>query len=677
LSPVANAVRSALFGAGMGLVACGAHGASIEVTSPTDDGVNCTLREALGAIDNGIDQNGCTNASATPFGTNDTITFQSSGNILLTGMSELAVNKDLVIDASSVGGVTINALQSSRVFNIAGSLAVTLDHLTVTGGSTGLNGGGIFIGSESELTIVDSTITSNKGGSYGGGLYVGPYTKTEITDSQFSSNVSDQDGGGMYFASTSQSAYEPTTVTLTNTSVTGNTASGDQGGGIWSYGYANVVSLIDSVVDNNTASTQGGGVYSIGENSKLTIVGGSVDNNRAGSQAGGMYIGSFDKSFTANLESTSVSGNSSGLGGGGIAIHSGGLYGGASISESTPNLIAGSRNYKTAKRLLSSNNSSTGRRANGNLEKQAQGRDISVGASEVVALMVSEVSLQMTDTNVNQNSAGGITIDYAYGGGILAKSVKMQMTRGRVTGNDKGYYGGGIAGFDSEITLLDATISGNSSIGDGAGMYTSDSTVTLTNSTVSGNYAGRNGDHEGGGIWSSGGYLSLDNSTVSGNSVYYSGGGIWSTGITTLTNTTVSDNTTGYAAGGIKMDGASLSLLNTIVANSVGGDDCVASQSTSVTSDVQSIVEDASCGSARSGDPGLMPLNDNGGLTKTHAPNVNSIAVNSGDNLTCLQNDQRGQPRSDGRCDVGSVELEETNFIVIRLANGKVAVVPN
>jgi len=57
-------------------------------------------------------------------------------------------------------------------------------------------------------------------------------------------------------------------------------------------------------------------------------------------------------------------------------------------------------------------------------------------------------------------------------------------------------------------------------------------------------------------------------------------------------------------------------------------------------------------------DPLLGTLQDNGGLTFTHALLPSSQAINGGDNTGCPSTDQRGVPRPQGAaCDIGSYEL--------------------
>lgn len=123
--------------------------------------------------------------------------------------------------------------------------------------------------------------------------------------------------------------------------------------------------------------------------------------------------------------------------------------------------------------------------------------------------------------------------------------------------------------------------------------------------------------------------------------------------------------------------GSSIDLINTVVANSTGGD--CGGQMISTSS--FSWVEDASCNGLASGNAGLAPLNDNGGLTLTHALLASSELIDAGDNAVCaampVNNlDQRGESRPIGSaCDIGSVEADvQESFYVIPLPNGGVVV---
>ena len=288
-------------------------------------------------------------------------------------------------------------------------------------------------------------------------------------------------------------------------------------------------------------------------------------------------------------------------------------------------------------------------------------------------------SVNIVNSEFSNNIArdGGAIYLYNYGGNTLTLSNSTIDNNLAVT------QGGGIYSRSSAdvINLTNSMVINNTAGEQGGGIFLGNrannidaGTLALSNTTVSANSSSENGGGVYGGRNST---ITLLNSTVSGNSTTQNGGGIYAnSGSLTLTNSTVSDNTAGQNGGGLLIaEGATtLTLNNSILADSVGGVDCAVTGS--VIADAQSIVEDGTCGS-RAGDPGLLPLANNGGPTLTHALASNSIAINTGDNASCLATDQRGESRSDGKCDVGAFEVQnDSGFLVIPLPSGKVIVLP-
>lgn len=233
-------------------------------------------------------------------------------------------------------------------------------------------------------------------------------------------------------------------------------------------------------------------------------------------------------------------------------------------------------------------------------------------------------------------------------------------------------------------------------------------TLTLTNSTVSANQA-----NYGGGIWNAG-TLTLLNSTMWGNSATArddpddmpdrdsgKGGGILNGfGTLKLTNTTVSGNTAVGVGTGIASLGGALKLTNSTVSGSVvftvrrpDPDDppSIVSAATLIegacdqiggvvnwTSNGYNIESPGNtCGFDQQGDQSsvpdamLGPLQNNGGLTDTHALLPGSPAINRIPATDCvdadgepLTEDQRGLPRPEPggtMCDVGSFELQQSD----------------
>ena len=283
-------------------------------------------------------------------------------------------------------------------------------------------------------------------------------------------------------------------------------------------------------------------------------------------------------------------------------------------------------------------------------------------------------TLTLTQSTLTGNSTSGA-------GGGASNTGTMTLTESTVIGNSSTDVGGGIINFGGTLTLLNTTVHENSSQADaGGGIFNNTGTVTLSDSTirantaefgaglanldtlivtrsvVAENYCGVSG----GGIFNRG-TVTVTNSTVSQNSAdTASGGGIVNDGGTlTVIASTVSGNSSGLAGGGLFNSGT-LTLHNSIVANSTGGD-CF---NVGTVNDLgYNIVEDGSCishSTSMSGDPGLGPLADNGGPTLTHALLSGSIAFDAGDCAGgTINSDQRGVSRPQGEaCDIGAFEVE-------------------
>ena len=138
----------------------------------------------------------------------------------------------------------------------------------------GSEGGGIW---GISLTLMNSTIMSNAAGTSGGGIYGGG----AIANSTVSGNIA-QNGGGIH-----DGAFCNNIITIANSTISGNRASGD-GGGIYYSDICNTKMRLSSVTVTNNASDSdgnetgnGGGILSSGSMITLanTIVAGNFDNS--------------------------------------------------------------------------------------------------------------------------------------------------------------------------------------------------------------------------------------------------------------------------------------------------------------------------------------------------------------------------------------------------------------
>lgn len=232
----------------------------------------------------------------------------------------------------------------------------------------------------------------------------------------------------------------------------------------------------------------------------------------------------------------------------------------------------------------------------------------------------------------------------------------------------------------NEIRLL--TIASNTTVGINA--------LTLQNG---------NALSENGGAIETNGTLTVENSTFVGNRATFAGGAVRvNTGTTTFRNVTVSQNeSTDSFGGGVRVNGGTffsynstfidnfeggggganidnsgtLHLLNSLLSSSDTASDCANFNGT-IATNINNLIEDGSCNATVSGNPNVGALQDNGGLTPTHLPTFDSIAIDAGDNTTCIATDQRGEVRDDLNCDVGAVEVKyaDTNVVEKTLAMG-------
>ena len=206
--------------------------ATFTVTTTADGGAG-SLRQAI------TDANG--NAEA------DVINLPAGTYTLTSG--ELDITSEVTITGAGAGTTIIDGNAADRVFNLPNSASnLTLTDLTVQNGSNNGNGGGILVNnSAAQLTATRVIITGNNAHD-GAGIYnEGTITLTDVVISNNGdidttrrrrhpqqgdrhSRKGDhqrqpgRDGGGIH------NDNSATSLSLTNVTVTGNTAAGKGGG---------------------------------------------------------------------------------------------------------------------------------------------------------------------------------------------------------------------------------------------------------------------------------------------------------------------------------------------------------------------------------------------------------------------------------------------------------------
>ncbi|MCB1583959.1 MAG: right-handed parallel beta-helix repeat-containing protein [Xanthomonadales bacterium] len=290
---------------------------------------------------------------------------------------------------------------------------------------------------------------------------------------------------------------------------------------------------------------------------------------------------------------------------------------------------------------------------------------------------------RLSDDDNNTTQAieiSGVTITNGNGispaenrkGGCILSFEGLSLNDSVVTGCKSEGRGGGIHSRYGSLTVDNTTISQNRGGNEGGGVYTRQVTVSITNSTISDNE-----DSDGAGIFiERASNVEIINTTVSNNSSFVNSSfGIFARDLSTTVNlinsTVVNNDGSGIAV----INNATFNIINSIIAGN-GLSDCDLAVLNLNSFIRNSLDTDGSCDVSATNhitvaDAKLEPLNFYGGPTKTHRPQVDSAAVDAGDDLFCVAFDQRGQVRpQDGNgddnavCDIGAVELAEFEDVV-------------
>ncbi len=587
------------------------------------DGV-ITLREAIEAAN--------TNAAvgdALPGSAIDTDSISFDGALFASGPAtitlqngRLQITDDLDIQGPGAESLTIDADGLSRVFYINGAeIDTAISGLTITGGNTVWDGGGVY--NSGSLTITGATISGNSANnstSGGGGIYnLGTLT---VAASTISGNSAKLDGGGIY--------HDEGTATISNSTISGNSAG--HGGGIRiSFG---TVTVTGSTILGNSAQSLGGGIENA---ANLEVTGSAILANSTDGAGGGIY-----NFGTLTVTSSTISGNSADEGCSGIrstdtltvtnsivslnvdpngtdiegllTVDSGfNLIGvdpqfvrapdpGADGTWGTEDDDPGDLHLTAESPAINFGNSSAvppqlvtdldglprihgGRVDIGVYEYQADppaGREI---PSAVVTTLADTVDLYDGIVSLREalfygsveEIVGPITFHAALNadeimlaGRPLSVGWSVQIDASSldslsVNADNKSRVFTTLA---DAIGLVGLTVTGGSARAGGG--IRNFGTLTVSYSTVAGNSA-----RSSGGILTSGSLI-VTHSTISGNSAEFSGGGIDNSGTLLVTYSTISDNSARYFGGGLVNDGTLTVTNSTISGNSAqfGGGIC-------------------------------------------------------------------------------------------------------
>jgi hypothetical protein len=665
-------------------------------------GLNCRLRDALAAANN-----------------SDTINFAVSGVIQLMAF-EMVINKNITITGPGAQQLAVDGFAFSRVFHLIQGHTVVISGLTIQNGLASNGGAGIWV-EGSALTLNSCAIsgntatnTSNQSTPGGGGILIDGGASLTLNNCTVSGNnvhYGDQGqfgiGGGIF-------AGGP--LTIINSTISGNGAAGV--GGV----YCQQVVVHNCVFSANTsggpynsirvdvpeaAVTIGNTIFDFGQYPLLGLFAVSAGYNLvANADSMGYFTGpgdqtNIDPKLGPLQDNGGPTRTHAPLCGSPAIDHGKNLQnlttdqrGAARIFDVplVPNVAGGDgtdvgpvespiryitvtsaqdAGPNTLREAIMAANSSPGLdlisfgaltqpvslsselpvtdcaciegqipSAGSPISSQITGND-----SVRIFHVFPGINVSITRLIMRNGHAGGGSFP-GYAGGAIYNDHSALLVKDSALSNNSANYGGGIFNDGGNVgiarlTVRNSLLNNNSSINDGAAIYnqgasSGEAHLSVTNSTLSTNTASGNG----GALVNSGStsgvaILNLDNSTVSGNAAS-AGGSLFNIGIS------------GKATAG---------FANTIFnAGSSGGN---------IVNVLGAIIDFGFNLNSDAVNPQLGPLQNNGGLTATHALLTNSPAKEAGDpnfNPNAfdppMTNDQRGSgfPRAINRLDIGALE---------------------
>lgn len=456
------------------------------------------------------------------------------------GICAVGKKSDVTLDGVTVtdNKATYNNGVGGGINAQGGKLTVT--DSTISNNEARGNGGGIASEEGNVLNVSDSTIQGNTGNN-GGGIHFGErFEKTDpttatITDTKILDNKSTgSQGGGVYVATNS-------TATLTNSTVAGNETT-SMGGGIC--GSLGNITLDNVQVEKNkvtSTSGMGGGVFLQGNHNgagSLTLKNGTNIKNNAAGYGGGVFLKGDVKLNSDGADGRVTISNNTASNGAGIFTQIWTLLGvnhvpdivlmntdvlGNTATQSGGGIYAANGVTITAENSSISNNSAGGWAGgvfayDGVTLKANNTKFLNNNAAAAGGLFLwSNSSADLNNSEVSDNKATG------NGGGVYVYDATCSLTtsNGTVFRENSGYRGGGIFSSGGTVTVEDSTFEKNTATDDGGAIAaTQNSSLTVRNSKVLENKAADTA----GGILAEKSTLEVTDSIIDGNRASVGGG---------------------------------------------------------------------------------------------------------------------------------------------------------
>lgn len=281
--------------------------ASIDLTGSAALGGNWALEHQTGNIELGVG-------------------FEPSAIADYTGKLQVFTATDATSLIAAIA--TANGNTEVDTINLANNITLTaVDN--ATDGDNGLPS--ILADGGNKLTIngMGNTISRDASAPDFRLIHIATGAEVEINETTLSGGVADPGGpfGGFFPGADGGAIYNNGTLTVRNSTLTGNSAR-DDGGAISSYGNATsvaIVNIIDTTISGNSAGGNGGGLSNtaftppLPNSAVMTIANSTITGNFANVGGGVANLGqSSNNSAVVTINNTTVSGNTAVFGGGGV-----------------------------------------------------------------------------------------------------------------------------------------------------------------------------------------------------------------------------------------------------------------------------------------------------------------------------------------------------------------------
>lgn len=553
-----------VFGSFFAPAASGLHvrAATLIVTNNADSGRG-TLREAVALAASG-----------------DTVSFDRNiRRITLTG-GEIFVDKSLTIEGPGADRISLNGYRTSRIFYIARRNKVTISGVTFEYGRSTDRGGAIF--NEGTLAVQNSFLHSNSARE-GGAIYSTGNIRVE--NSTVFRNSAELSGGISVAANVDRADFY-------NSTISGNTAVTDDGGGLTSRSRVLFINHCTIVYNSANNSFSGGGVHVLTPNAFISNT--IIANNR------GLYLN--DVYGSINSQGSNLIGDANGSTGswdvtdlfgvnaqlGPLQFNNGGTTPTFAPLVGSPAIDGGDESITTAFDQTGAN--------------RLRGVNVDIGAIEFQPVVQTLTVQNGNDSGFGSlreaiaNSAPGDIINFTTDYVALASSITinkelvltgpgtnkltiygtiidrnipaptLNISAGyKVRISDLKFYNFGVENHgDVFLTNIAFESNGNPSYVRHAPLFSVAGSATVNNSLISDYVFAR-------GIHIAGGKLIMNNSSVRRITRGFDGSGIFFSGVVgRIKNSTISQNETlagsFLRAGGIYLASGYLSMINTTIA---------------------------------------------------------------------------------------------------------------